>query len=135
MPNYTVIGERERFDDQPIYYLLIDPVDVSTDEFKNSVKGVLQALAAKQGNPNFSAWFYDNREIGRLAYDDQVTPPVMDSPEEIKAKASAREPHLIASYSGGNPNAWMMYGISWFPGATTSSPTIGQWVDSEEFKP
>lgn len=137
VPAYTMIGQRERFDGQPIYYVLIAPVDLNTAAFKDTVKGVLQALAAGKRDPNFSAWIYDDFEVAELTYADQVTPPA-DTPEEIKAKAREREPHLIAYYSGGNPNSGdLLYGITWFPAATTSrsKPTIGQWVGNEEFKP
>ena len=134
---YNLVGQRKRFDNQPINYVAIDPVDLGNDGFKNTVKNVIRTLAEHKGDGIFSAWVYDNTEVAKAEFADDLNPPIGDTPDEIRAKNSQRDPHLIAIYSGGMPNDAMLYGIFWFPAATKGSapPNIAQWIGHEEFKP
>jgi hypothetical protein len=43
--------------------------------------------------------------------------------------------HLVAMYSGGLATGLYPYEVAWYPGAFTDTPNVGQYVDSEEWKP
>lgn len=88
----------------------------------------------RKATPTFSAWLYDHPDVADVAYADQVIPP-KDTPEESRAKADARGPHLVAVYSGGNPNTMRRYEINWYSAASSDTRGVGDRVDSEEFKP
>ena len=48
-PNYSIVGQATRDDGKPVYYVLIDPVNVGDDGFQRDVKRVLEALADQDG--------------------------------------------------------------------------------------
>ncbi|OBB33578.1 hypothetical protein A5792_10675 [Mycolicibacterium peregrinum] len=118
MPQYSVVKETStRYDNRPTYLVVIAPVSPDTDTFKQDVKGVVQDLASKNG-PDFSTSIFDDQSVA-----------VAESTDDRRAR------HLIAMYSGGLSTALYPYSISWFPASFTDTPTVGQWVDTEEWNP
>lgn len=142
-PNFKIVGKRYvRKDNAPGYYVVIDPVDLSNDSFKQNVKLVLQALAKTNGGPNFTAWVLDDEAVANTKY-SYDTNPGADTVDKMKAQQAAEEQHLIAGYTGGwdttyahSSTADDAYTISWFPAAIIDSPNVGQYVKfGEQFKP
>lgn len=134
-PNYSVVGTDERYDNKPIFYAAIEPVDLSNDSFKERVKLVVQAMATGEGSPDFSAWIFDDETVARTAFSRDTDPPRFPSPEEGRAERDVRGQHLTAIYSGGNPNTLYPYELNWYPGAFTGTANVGKWVGHEEWKP
>ncbi|GEM_PF-3150190 len=52
------------------YYVLIDPVDLSSEAFKDTVKSILTDIAKKEGKPEFGATIYTDKEV--LEYDTGI---------------------------------------------------------------
>lgn len=118
--------------------LVIDPVDLKNDGFKQSVKLVNQALAQKKGDGDFSAHIFDDEAVAReaLAADPGGPGPTPDQSQgEMKAALDRRGQHLVAIYSGGLQMSLFPYEIDWYPGAFTSTQNVGQFVGAEEWKP
>jgi hypothetical protein len=133
-PNYSVIGKSDwRRDGQPIYYAVMDPVDLSDDGFKQNVKLVTQALAKSKGDANFSAHIFDDVAVARDAFasDPGGSGPPLD---QTKAALDLRGQHLVAIYSGGLDASLYLYEIDWYPAAFTQTANIGKYVGSEEWK-
>jgi hypothetical protein len=136
-PKYSIIGTSgKRYDGEPIYFVLIDPVDLSNDAFKQDVKSVLQAVAHADGSPKFSAQIFDDEALAREAFSEETSPPSNQSPEVIKAAQERRGQHLVAMYAGGLiTGLGYPYDISWYPAAFNYMPNVGRYVDSEKWKP
>ena len=54
--------------------MLIDPVDLSTDGFKQDVKLVLQAVADTDGGTDFSARIFDDETVANEAFSQEADP-------------------------------------------------------------
>jgi hypothetical protein len=142
-PNYKQIQRNvsDRKDGKYSYYVVIDPVDLSNDGFKQNVKVVLQEIAKDNGGPDFSARVFDDEAVAKTYLSDKTDPPL--DLDVRKAHNAQEEQHLIAGYLGGidaysaQPStAASAYNISWFPAAFTSSPNVGQYVKlNDQWKP
>lgn len=127
VPPFSVVREAStRRDGRPSFYVVIDPVDLGADAFKQTVKGAIQGLAADNG-PDFSARIFDNEATALQTFDKDTGSGAADDPQ--------RAQHFIATYSGGLSTALYPYELSWFPATFTDNPTVGQWVGTEEWKP
>jgi hypothetical protein len=115
--------------------VLIAPVDLGTDGFKQDVKHVLQAVADMDGGPDFSARIFDDQAVANEAFFQETDPQLGQSPDEIWAFEERKGQHLVAMYSGGLATGLYPYEVAWYPGAFTDTPNVGQYVDSEEWKP
>ena len=98
---------------------------------------MLQAVADKVGDAEFSARVFDDEAIANETYGyDADSGSYMDlSPEEGKAFEERKGQHLVAMYTGGLDTTVTPYAIDWYPGTFTSDPNVGQWVGSEDWKP
>jgi hypothetical protein len=136
-PKYSVVGQSSRpVDGKPIYFVLIDPVDLSTGGFKQDVKLVLGAVAKTNGNSDFSARILDQEAIAREAFAEETGPRVSQSPDEKRDFEERKRRHLVAMYSGGlNTGLGYPYDISWYPAASTDAPNVGRYAGSEEWRP
>ena len=142
-PNYRQIQRNvsDRRDGKYSYYVVIDPVDLSNDGFKQNVKLVLQAIAKDNGGPNFSARIFDDEAVANNYLSDKSDPPLDQG--VVKEHNAQEEQHLIATFVGGidqdtaQPStADTAYNISWFPAAFTGSPNVGQYVELfDQWKP
>ena len=59
---HDVVGGRQ---------FVIDPVDLSTDGFKQNVNLVTQAVANTDGSPDFSARVFDDEDIASEAFSEE----------------------------------------------------------------
>lgn len=136
-PKYSVVGQSSRpVDGKAVYFVLIDPVDLSTDGFKQDVKLVLRAVAKTNGSDVFSARILDQEAIAREAFAEETDPRVSQSPDEKRDFEERKRQHLVAMYSGGlNTGLGYPYDISWYPAASTDAPNVGRYAGSEEWRP
>jgi len=141
-PNYSVVSSTkdERFDKKNTYYVTIEAVDLANDNFKQSVKLVVKALAKQNGSTDFTANIYDDEATAKAGANYYSNPSTDQA--EIKAKSDQRGQHLVASYSGGIDEitakvstADSAYVLNWYPGAFKDTPNVGKYVGNEQFKP
>ena len=138
-PQYSVIGTTAmstmRYDGEPIYYVAMDPVNLTNDGFKQNVKLVAQALAKTKGDPDFSAKLFDDQAVAAETFARVSHPPLFQEPDEIRAAEASEGQHLVAIYSGGLATTPDPYVLRWYPDAVTGTPNVGQYVDFEQWKP
>ena len=143
-PKYSIILPAvRRKDGNPNYFVVIAPVDLSNDSFKQDVKLVVQSIANTTTNttisgPDFSARIFDDEAVAK-AYLEEETDPSSSSGrtrDEMRAYLDERGQHLVATYQGGLKEfgGWP-YHISWYPGAFPDTPNVGPYVGSEQWKP
>jgi len=124
-PEYSVVGEADtRADGKSVYFVVVDPVDLRSDSFKQDVRLVLQAVEETDRGPHFSARVFDDRAIAVEAL-----------ARETDLQESQSE-HLVAMYVGGlTDGLGYPYYLSWYPGATMSTPIVGPHAGSEQWTP
>jgi hypothetical protein len=159
-PRYSVKDARAESDGRPDYYVVVDPVDLSNDGFKQRVKLVLQAVARTKGDPDFVATVYDDQgaadwawahledipESCELGGPCGTRPPLPGDPEErrrsdeqFRAEQHDSERHVVAFYSGGykSERPWP-YELSWYPFLADVVTDTGEEVKyegKEEWRP
>jgi hypothetical protein len=130
--------------DREHYYLVIDPVDLSNDGFKQNVKLILQDVAKTHGSPEFTADVYDDSAVAdydhRTDIDNPNAVPDPDtSSDHVKATAAADAQHDVAQYDSGASAVSVTgfaYEITWYPSASGDSPNVGKYADGvEQWKP
>ena len=140
VPKYDVVHRStdERFDHAETLHVVIDPVNLSNDAFKQGVKAIVKDIATKKNFKEFTVNVYDNADTAAWQY-NKSTP---SNPTEAKAKLDDRAQHLIANYSGGidldtakTSTADKAYSISFYPGADKTTANVGKYVGTEQFKP
>lgn len=114
----------------------MQPVDASTDAFKQAVKRVLSAIAANNGGPEFSASIWDDLSGAQTEVSYRSNPDLF-SAEMLNAREAFNDRRLIANYVGGvaAPNEPPAYLLFWFPHAGVQNPEVGKWVSAEVWKP
>ncbi|MDR3665107.1 MAG: hypothetical protein P4L86_32770 [Mycobacterium sp.] len=140
--SYHIIAKTtdERSDDKATYYVVIDPVDLSNDGFKQSVKLVVLAVAKTNGGPGFSADIYDDAATAQAEYSYVSNPSDVTPTQSLWAHHAQMEQHLVADYIGGIDGARAStadsaYTIAWYDYAFISTPNVGQYVGEEQWKP
>lgn len=153
-PRYSIVEGRAERDGRPAYYVVVDPVDLSNDGFKQRVKLVLQAVARTKGDPDFQATVYDDQgaadwywtNIEHAPESCEIDgpcgnrPPIPEDPDErnraderAKADKSDSERHVVAFYSGGrepNKTSWP-YELAWYPWLSDEISDTGEEVKYE----
>lgn len=134
-PSYKVVATTtsQRFDHKPDYYVVIDPVDLSNDSFKQNVKLVIQAVAKTNGGPDFSASVYDDEAVANTAYS-------LDTVDRFRKSTDQEGLHLVAMYTGGIDDgrastADDAYEILWYPAAVANTPTADKCAREHRWKP
>jgi len=150
-PRYTTQKFSCGGDSYPADYLcqivVIDPIDPTTDGFKQTVKQVVGELAKDNGGPNFLAGIWDDPDAAQVAI-DYINNPNKIPFEDQKAQNPGYEQHNIAIYQGGlqcpsqgaaaciPSSSADAFTLAWFPNAAATAPDAGQWSGSgETWKP
>jgi hypothetical protein len=144
-PKYRILWAptNERFDNKPTDYVVIDPVDLNNDSFKQNVKLILREIATKshsRNGPNFSANFFDDEAVAKAEISKKKNPGGLTK-NALDALYDQEEQHLVAHYTGGinfdadASTADDAYNIYWYPTTSTISPNADKYVGSEEWKP
>lgn len=133
-PQYSVVGQTSwRRDGQPRYHVVIDPVDLTTDGFKQNVKLMTAASAQTKGDNDFTVRIFDDEGIATESY--RTDPGGSDPSAGTKEFLALKRQHLVAIYGGGLPAALCPYELGWYPTAFTSTPNVDMYVGNEEWKP
>jgi hypothetical protein len=129
---YSIVYEKQnyRHDNAPAYWVLIDPINVATDNFKKYVEEVLRKIIAEKGE-KISASIFDDRSMLDLdykQYGDLSLGRVRTAEEDVEMSR-----HLVAVFSGQYElNAMYKNEIMWFPGAFKSTLEVGKYVGTIE---
>jgi len=129
---YQIIYElaNERYDGGKNYYVLIDPVDLSSDSFKTDIKVMAKKIVAEKGK-KISIELHDSRESLNISYkqygDQSLGRPTTVEENKIKEK------HFIAAYAGELETGIYPNSLMFFPGAFKDSPEVGKYVETIEF--
>jgi hypothetical protein len=159
-PQYSLQEGRAESDGRPSYYVVVDPVDLSNDGFKQRVKLVLQAVARTKGDADFVARVYDKQgaadwewahvedgpESCEIDGPCGTRPPLPEDPaerrrsdEQFKAEQGDSRRHVVAFYSGGyeSERPWP-YELAWYPWLSDEVSDTGAEVEyegKEEWRP
>jgi hypothetical protein len=125
-PHYSIVGQVTRDDGKPVYYVLVDPVNVGDDGFQRDVKRVLEALSTKTGGPDFSANVFDDRTLAADEYAHRTDP---------SAARDRRAQHLVATYAGRLTANLYPYELDWYPAALSTTARVGRHIGAEQWEP
>lgn len=133
IPKYQIAYELsdKRYDGGKNYYVLIDPIDLSNDSFKNDMKIIVKKIVAEKGNKIsvdilddkntldlFYKSHYGTNQLGRILNQTEVN-QVGD--------------HLIAAYSGELNTGLYLNTLDFFPGTFKDNPKVGMYIESMEY--
>jgi len=127
---YTV--DNARFDGGTRYYLLINPIDLSNDNFKDGIKGIIRRFIKIHSN-KVSINIYDKLETLENDYKDteKSNTAVSTDPEFLKDI----ELHLIAYYDGDLSAGLYLNTLQFFPAYYEDNPVIEKYLEILEFNP
>jgi len=126
VPNYTMVSESDeiREDGNITYFILIDPVDLSSDEFIGQIKNIIkQVVKEKIEKENISIEIFDNREALDIALKDK------------SSEDPLLQDHFIARYIGESESEIYRDTLYIFPVTTKGGIGPGKYFDVIEFDP
>lgn len=130
-PKYDILfSTSTRYDGGKNYYILIDPINLSSNSFENDVIAIIKKIISEKGNKT-SVEIYDNKDVLVLSYrqyGDMSLGRVLS-----KNELDQRAPHLIVSYDGDLETGQYLNTLSFFPGAFTDNQQVGKLVKTIEF--
>lgn len=121
----------KRYDGGRDLYVLINPVDLSSDKFKDSVKAIIRDVVSKKGN-KISIEIHDKRESLDLSYKQYGDMSL--GRVRTQAESDEQEIHYIAVYSGELETGPYINSLSFFPGASKDNSVVGKYVGTLEFR-
>lgn len=127
---YTV--NNARLDGGIRYYLLIKPIDLSNDNFKEGVKGIVRRFIKIHGN-KVSLNIYDKLETLENDYkeSEKSNTTVSTDPEYL----NDIEIHFIAYYDGDLSAGLYLNTLGFFPAYYEDNPVIEKYLEILEFNP
>jgi hypothetical protein len=127
--NYSIQEEADiRYDDATTYYVLIDPIDYSTD-FKGEVKDIISEVSCDHA-PKLSIVVFDDGDALQEYYRyDKYLINLSDEDNKLI------ETHFVASYDAYLTTWPNNHYLMWFPSVFTDHPVVGEFVETEEFRP
>jgi len=148
VPAYEIIETaNDRFDEKPTYRILIDPVDLTNDAFKEDVRRVVADVVEKKGE-KLSVDIFDSRDayeafkektdVNRGCVYDGTGNLVSDTATVkacLEGLTTRMETHYIAFYEGYLDGADTDHWLSYFPSAFKDHPNVGAFVGNTDFNP
>lgn len=131
-PKYQIVYElsNKRYDGGKNYYVLIDPVDLSSDSFKNDIKTIAKKIVTEKGK-KISIEIHDKKttlDLSYKQYGDMSLGRVLNQSE-----LDERAIHLIADFSGDLETNIYLNSLSFFPGAFEDNTKVGKYLETIEF--
>lgn len=127
---YTAINQR--YDGGINYYVFIDPVDLSNNNFKNDIKNLIKKIVSDKSK-KISVDICDKREVLDLVYkeygDNSFTKPL------TKDEENERAIHYIATFDGELKTGGYFNTLSFYAATFTDNPIVGKYVETIEFNP
>ena len=149
--NYEIIYTLNhlRYDGGIAYYILIDPIDLSDDTFKDNIKEIIRKIVEEKGK-KISIEIFDKRDSLQNGYEYDAEDPGEwleyndEELEEWKAWITNEEIlndlaiHCIASYDGGLETGLYLNTLYFFiysESDNAENPEIDKYVDIIQFNP
>lgn len=131
---YEVVHELSniRFDGGNNYYVLIDPIDLSNDNFKDRIKATMKKIAHEQGGYKVSIDIFDNSKMLDLYYESHYVLNILDR-TLTKSEIDQLSTHLIASYDKNLSTGLYKNELDFFPATSKSNAVVGKYVEILEF--
>jgi hypothetical protein len=126
VPKYQIVNESNqiRNDKGITYFILIDPVDLSSEAFIGQVKNIVkQVVTEKIKKENISIEIFDTREALDIALKDN------------NSEDSLLQTHYIAKYVGESNEEIYRDTLYIFPVVTKGGIGAGKYFDVIEFDP
>ncbi|MBA7469328.1 hypothetical protein ES707_04595 [subsurface metagenome] len=138
-----------RYDDGITYYVLINPIDLSDDTFKDNIKKIIRKIVEEKGK-KISIEIFDKRDSLENGYEYDAEDPGewleynAKELEEWKAWITNEEilndlaVHSIASYDGELETGLYLntlYFFTYSESDNTENPEIDKYVDIIQFNP
>ncbi len=134
LSKYEISYEVDKYHDGVIsYFVLIDPVNLSNDNFKNDVKNIVNKIVKEKGSKIFID-FVDNKDVLDLEYKSHYGSNTLGrilTKDEIDKLGL----HLIASFAGEFKSGSYLNSLSFFPATFTDNPKVGKYIENIEFNP
>jgi hypothetical protein len=118
-----------RFDGATTYHVLIAPVDLKDDKFKDSIKQLISRFVAEKGK-KISLEIYDNKDVLEASYNKMSSPGTMDAKQKEN-----RSLHFLAFFDGDMSTGIYSDTLSFFPGAFKDNKSVGKYIETIEYKP
>lgn len=128
---YTV--ENARIDGGITYYLLINPVDLSNDNFKDGIKGIIIRFVKIHGT-KVSLNIYDKLETLENDYKDSVSGKITTLTTDPKFLKDL-DLHLIAYYDGDLSAGLYLNTLYFFPAYYYENQSTEKYIEILEFNP
>lgn len=133
-PTYEIVYSKSnhRYDGATAYWVLIDPVDISSDEFKNDIATIIREIVTDKGS-KISLSIFDKKASLDINYKLYGNNSLGRATTQAENDEAAR--HLIAMFDGDFAGNFQYENeISYFPSAIKSTPEVGGYVGTEELK-
>ncbi|MDP1815200.1 MAG: hypothetical protein Q8K92_12190 [Leadbetterella sp.] len=135
IPKYEITHEVKnfRYDGGVIYMVLISPVNLTSDNFKDDIKSIISNLVKEKGN-KISVEIYDSKSILDLQYQSVYAP---SSTRKMLSKSELEQLgwHNVASYAGQLETMPAGHELAFFPGTFTNDKKVGKFVGTMGFNP
>jgi hypothetical protein len=129
--SYQIVNEtHSRYDGAPTEYVLINPVNLSTTQFKNDVRSGLRDIVRKNGG-KISVEIHES--AGSLAVSYRQHGDMSLGRTRTSAEDDIEARHFVGAYDGELAPAPSPHDLQWFPAAFTSTPGVGPYVGNEEY--
>lgn len=135
IPKYEVVYEikGKRYDGGINYIILVDPVNIKDDIFKEDIKNITKQLVKDKGS-KISIDILDDKKTLELYNESHYGKGTLDR-ILTKQEMDMVGLHLVASFSGQLETMIYSNSLAFFPGTFTDNPKVGKYVQTIEFNP
>ena len=134
IPKHEIIYtlDNERYDGGINYYVLIDPVELDNNNFKEDIKDIIKSLVKEKGT-KISVEIHDNKDSLIISYKEygDLSLGRLTTKEEDNLMAT----HLIATYNGELKTDLYFNTLYFFIAASSNNPTVEKYISTIEFNP
>jgi hypothetical protein len=125
------VESKVRHDSGKSFYVLIDPVDISSKDFKESIKSLVRSVANRENNKKVSVLIFDQKSALELYYKQYVELSL----GRVRTEAESEDAsiHIVATYDGDLETMLYRNSLSFFPSASSKHPVVGRHVETIEF--
>lgn len=133
IPKYSVVHESSsvRYDGGKVFYVLIDPIDITSSNFKDKIKALVRKIAAQENNKKVSILIFDKNPTLDLYYRQYVELSL--GRVRTEAESEDLSIHFIGSYDGALETMHPINSLTFFPSAFNSTKSVGKYVETIEF--
>jgi len=132
VPKYEIVYtlDKLRYDGGKNYYVLIDPVDISNEKFKDSIKVLIKKITSEKG-AKIDVEIHDNLSSLNYSYEQYGTMTLTPNQSQKDLMAI----HTIATFSGELKTMLYFNTLSFFPATSKDNQAVGKYVQTVEFNP